>query len=110
MFNIFRKRTAAAASSATFSPATLPVYAPQIHQFSSIQEWLCAWVAFRIGELKSEGRVVYEINGEPMFPLLGSIGQDSAIAADGTFWIWLEDIDVAEDLNTWRVATFSEKT
>ena len=110
MFNLFRKRSTAATSPADSSSIAEPVYAPQVHQFCSIQRWLYAWVSFRMCELKSEGRTAYEINGQSMIPLLGSIGLDSAIAVDGTFWIWLEELDAPEELNTWRVATLSERT
>ena len=111
MFNFFRSRAISIGSAAGPSTTIEPVYPPQIHQFQNVQEWLRAWVGFRLHDAKGAGRDgICEVNGQAMLPLLGSIGQDSAIAADGTFWIWLEDADIAEELNTWRIASPGERT
>ena len=111
MFNFFGSRAKYIGSAAASSTTTEPVYPPQIHQYQNAEEWLRAWVGFRLHEAKGAGRDgICEVNGQAMLPLLGSIGQDSAIAEDGTFWIWLEDTEIAEELNTWRIASPGERT
>jgi hypothetical protein len=111
MFNLFRRRVLPGQQSTDLNPSADPIYPPQIHQFANAQDWLRAWVDFRLCELKQVGREgIYEINGGAMLPLIGSLGYDSAIAADGVFWIWLDDFSETEESTAWRVASSSERT
>lgn len=81
-----------------------PRYPPQAHQFVRLEDWLIAWVAYRLKEAAGTARV-YEINGTRCFGLIGSIGLDSAVAEDGTFLIHLG----LDDHACWQPATAQER-
>ena len=82
-----------------------PRYPPQVHQYRELEEWLAAWVTYRLEEVKGTSRE-YRINGISCLGLLGSLGLDSAIAEDGTFFIHLG----LEDDATWKKATPKERS
>lgn len=85
-------------------PEELLQYPPQVHQFSSVEAWLIAWVGFRLSKAKGT-HSEYEINGKTCLGLIGSIGLDSAIGEDGTFYI----ISGFEEEASWQKATFQEQ-
>lgn len=81
-----------------------PRYPPQVHQFHCVEDWLVAWVSYRLQEKKGTFSD-YNVNGRKCLGLIGSIGLDSAIAENGTFFVHLG----MEDDASWQPATPQER-
>jgi hypothetical protein len=82
-------------------PRTPPLPLP--HQFPTIEAWTLAWAAHRIAH--GAGGDGYPFGA--CLPLIGSIGLDSALAADGVIWIQSGDFMDAEV--PWRHARPNER-
>ena len=81
--------------------------APAIFNFTSVAEWLVAWVNFQMTKSwpSGHGPRTRVPSGDALY-LCGSIGYDSAIAPDGT--VWLNDYGHT-DQDNWRIATSGER-
>jgi hypothetical protein len=81
---------------------------PLLHQFTSVEEWLRAWVEFRRAQWPEDIRASYDRQvGTPCTLLAGSIGMDSAITVDGEVWVQFGTHD--DDLDGWRPARRNER-
>ena len=81
---------------------------PQLYQFNSVDEWLSSWVNFQINGPQSGHRT--ELPGGTGLYLFGSIGLDTAITPDGSFWINDWDISESDSGDNWKLASATERS
>ena len=81
------------------------VFPPQLHQSSTVPEWLRDWVLF---QMSRHGRT--ELPTGPGLCLSGSLGTDNAITPDGQLWHNSYELSGTDSTENWRVATEKERT
>lgn len=84
--------------------------APGRSDFPSEQEWIAAWIEYRIAARPS---VAVALPGvpDPAVYLHGSIGYDSAITSRGEVWVNEYDLDGPDAFQEkWRPAAFKDGT
>jgi hypothetical protein len=89
------------------SSLVAPLQRPLPLRFTSLHDWLRAWVELRHSE-QPPHRLYYDNEtGKPSVGLSGSIGMDSAITVDGEVWV---QFGMDEDeLDGWRPARPNER-
>ena len=104
MFKRFRKLVDREPEPAVREPPAVPRPASQ---FNTLGAWLAAWVEFRREQAVASNSLRETVPGG--FPLVGSIGLDTAVTADGRIWIQVDDLSETNP-SPWRLATERERT